>query len=481
MREALSGEQGLESARAEHPDVMLLDVRLPDVSGIEVCRRIKAEPALADVFIIMVSGEAMSPAETMRGLEVGADEYLAKPVSLNELQARIRTALRLRDATAALRVSEEYHRRLFEILPDALFVLNSRGRIVTVNSRAVRLLGYAEARELRGKSVLRHVRPKARGRLRADIAALSRTGILQNAPYEAARRDGSKFPIALSASQIKENGGRTIGVVCVARDISDEKRAEKGRTEGLRAAEARHRTILENAMVQVSEREQRRVGQDLHDGLCQRLFCAALGCNLLREDLAAQSRPEAAQAAEMLAQLQAAIGEARSLAYGLSPANLHERGLAAALGDLASTTSLDCRVPCQAECPGPVAITDAATATHLYRIAREAVHNAVKHASPSRILIRLEATAEGLRLSVADDGCGIPEGQSPGPGMGVPMMRHLANLLGGEFRIQRAPAGGTIVTATFPENTCESGLMLGAWRSASEGWETQLWANRRNK
>ena len=733
VREALSGEEGLESARAEHPDVMLLDVRLPDLSGIEVCRRIKAEPALAGVFVIMVSGEAMSAADRVQGLEVGADEYLAKPVALNELQARIRTALRLRDTAAALRVSEEYHRRLIEILPDALCVLDLRGRMVTVNSQAVAMLGYAEARELRRKSLLSLVPSKARGRLRADIAVLSRTGILQNAQYEVARKDGSQFPIALSASQIKDSGGRTIGRVCVARDISDEKRAEKQRTafselgyrlsaaatpeeaakvildiacdlfdcdaghidlysqaddkmiavlavdttggrrmlvppsglrheptslmrlvmeegsrltnqgdqlpagvellpfgdvtrrsacrmhvpirakgivhgvlsvqsytpgayspddlrlletlaghcghalqrinatEGLREAEARYRSIFENAtegifqstlegrllnanpglarmlgyetpeelrssitnagqqvyvnpgrrkelrrlseekgsvqgfeaellhkdrrriwvtinahlvrdgkgavlylegtaqditerkrlekaLLEVSEREQRLVGQDIHDGLCQRLFCTAIGCNLLQEHLATQSRPEAAEAAKILAQLQAAIGEARSLAHGLSLANLDKRGLAAALGDLASTTTLDCHVPCTAECPGSVPITDPATATHLYRIAREAVHNAVKHARPSRILIRLEATADGLRLGVEDDGRGIPEGQSLGSGMGFGMMRYRANMLGGELKIQRAPCGGTIVTCTFPENAFNPAL-----------------------
>jgi len=226
VREAMTGEQGLESARAEHPDVMLLDVRLPDLSGIEVCRRMKAEPALADVFVIMVSGEAISPAEKVDALEVGADEYLAKPVELNELLARIRTALRLRDTTAAFRVSEEYHRRLIEILPDALFVLDSSGRIVKMNSRALAMLGYAEAAELQQESIVELVRPEGRERLRADIAALAQTGVLQNAEYEVARKGGGFLSIELSAVSLAEPYGQPQGFVLVARSIAERKWAE---------------------------------------------------------------------------------------------------------------------------------------------------------------------------------------------------------------------------------------------------------------
>lgn len=196
----------------------------------------------------------------------------------------------------------------------------------------------------------------------------------------------------------------------------------------LRLRDITERKRLERSILEISEREQRLVGQDIHDGLCQRLFCAAMGCNLLRESLAAQSRPETAEAARVLAQIQAAIREARSLAHGLSLANLDTKGLPAALVDLASTTSIDCRVPCVAECTGSVAVTNPATANHLFRIAREAVHNAVKHARPSRILIRLEATADGGALSITDDGCGIPEGPSADSGMGFDMMKRRANM-----------------------------------------------------
>jgi DNA-binding response OmpR family regulator len=105
VMEASSGSDGLQLTRAKHPDVVLLDVMLPDIGGLEVCRQIKSDPALRDVLVVLCSGEAISSAHTVKGLETGADEYLTKPVSRDELLARVGTLVRLRNTIAALRTS----------------------------------------------------------------------------------------------------------------------------------------------------------------------------------------------------------------------------------------------------------------------------------------------------------------------------------------------------------------------------------------
>jgi len=430
VREARTGAEVLQSAHTAPPDVILLGARLPDLSGIEVCRRIKAEPALAEVVVILVSEGVEWPAQRALSLEVGADDHLAEPVAPHELRARIGMALRLRAAAAALHASGGGDRRLLEILPEALCILDSRGRIVALNPRAAALLGCAEMEESRPKNVRDLVPARARERLRADIRTLSRTGILRDTQYEVARKDGSFVSVEVSAVALLGPKGRPRRFIVVARDITERKRWER-------------------ASVEASEREQRLVGETLHDDLCQRLFSTAVGCSLLREKLEALSRPEAAEAAALLSQLHAAISEARGLAHGLSLASLGRRGLGASLAELASTISASCHVACAAECAGPDPVSNAATATHLYRIAQEAVYNAVKHAKPSRILIRLEATASTGRLSVVDDGCGIPQRQRPGSGIGLDVMRYRANMIGAQLDVRPAPSGGTIVSCDF--------------------------------
>jgi signal transduction histidine kinase len=109
-----TGGEGLRLTRERRPDLVLLDVRLPDLSGFEVCRRIKTDPALQDVFVVLLSGEATSPAQKAGGLDTGADEYLTKPIDGQELLARIRTVARLQETTAALRAGEQHYRRLTE-------------------------------------------------------------------------------------------------------------------------------------------------------------------------------------------------------------------------------------------------------------------------------------------------------------------------------------------------------------------------------
>src|SRR5476649_2037065 len=109
--EAATGQQGLKLAHTRFPDLVLLDVRLPDISGVEVCRQIKADPALKDVFVALCSGEATSDDHKVSGLQTGADEYLVKPFGLQELLARVQTLLSLRNTAAALRAREEHHRR----------------------------------------------------------------------------------------------------------------------------------------------------------------------------------------------------------------------------------------------------------------------------------------------------------------------------------------------------------------------------------
>lgn len=214
-------------------------------------------------------------------------------------------------------------------------------------------------------------------------------------------------------------------------------------------AEMDERLRLEEEILRISEREQVRIGFDLHDSLCQHLTATALAGQVLSERLAGS--PDQAEAASRIVRLiEEAIALTRNLARGLAPVELTGEGLMDALGELASVTRQRFEVDCQFEYEGPIAELKADEALHLYRIAQEATNNALKHSEAGEIVIRLECAGGELKLTVTDDGVGLPEGGRQGKGMGLRIMAHRASLAGATFQAKRLPSQGTRVTCTVP-------------------------------
>ena len=208
------------------------------------------------------------------------------------------------------------------------------------------------------------------------------------------------------------------------------------------------RQKLEQELLSVSEREQHRIGNELHDSLCQHLTSTALAGQVLREKLEARKSPETPDAIRVVELIEDGIGLARSLARGLFPVLLDKQGLLSALNELAATTREFSKLECVFESDELVSVDDAATATHLFRIAQEAVRNAVKHSGAGRIVIRCSEDEDGVRLEVRDDGGGISErsgGKAPGMGLGLQVMRHRASMIGAAFDI-RSDDRGTVVS-----------------------------------
>jgi signal transduction histidine kinase len=228
-----------------------------------------------------------------------------------------------------------------------------------------------------------------------------------------------------------------------------ESRVEE-RTQALRH-EMAERERLEEEILQVSEREQRRIGHDLHDNLCQHLTATALAGQVLGERLASKSLPEAADAGKVVALVEDGITLARNLARGLYPVDMDAEGLMDAFRDLAQTVNQGGKIRCVFECNPPVLIHDDAAATHLYRIAQEAVRNAIQHGKPKSIGITLAERDGRVTLTVEDDGIGVPESAEKSAGLGIHIMGHRAAMIGGSFSIEPGPTGGTIVTCSFPQ------------------------------
>ena len=222
--------------------------------------------------------------------------------------------------------------------------------------------------------------------------------------------------------------------------------ADRARIEAL---EKEHQ--LEQEIVQVSEREQARIGQDLHDGVCQQL--AAIGCaaTLLKNDLRAHglSQSEAAEEIEQL--LSDAVKEVRSLARGIFPVQMDDAGLSAALHELVATMSRLTPIHATLDVHGETEIRDPRVGMHLYRIAQEALSNAVRHAKAKNVRIHLDGELGQLTMRISDDGKGLPPERNTG-GMGLKTMHYRARLIGAEFHLENIPTGGTLVLVRMPRH-----------------------------
>jgi signal transduction histidine kinase len=200
---------------------------------------------------------------------------------------------------------------------------------------------------------------------------------------------------------------------------------------------------LEREVLEISESERRRIGHDLHDSLGQRLTATSMTTNAFIGVLKENAPALAERGEDIGRQLRKAIAEVRSLSHGLAPVALVDDGLMVALASLAEDTSRGGAVRCVFDCEAPVHVANTQVADHLYRIAQEAVNNAVKHATPSEIRIGLEHCDHTLLLEVDDDGEGFAENASPADGIGLRVMRYRARLIGADFGIASPPAGGT--------------------------------------
>ena len=242
VQEAATGQQGLKLAQTRHPDLVLLDVGLPDMSGVEVCRQIKNNPSLKDVFVALCSGEATGEEDKVGGLHTGADEYLVKPIGIQELLARVQTLLRLRNTTAALRNSEEHHRRLIDILPDAVCLIHPKGRLLAVNSQAVAMFGYSNPDELLQKSIFELAPAEEHEPIKTDTVVALKAGIIRNAEYTMLKTDGTTFRVELSATVSLGFNDQPAGLLSVVRDVTESKQAQ----EALQDSEERFRQLADN-------------------------------------------------------------------------------------------------------------------------------------------------------------------------------------------------------------------------------------------
>jgi len=273
----------------------------------------------------------------------------------------------------------------------------------------------------------------------------------------------------------RDSNGNVIGWFASIADISRRKEVETAlqrsndlleqrvseRTHELHVAnkelkgEIERRKGLEGEILSVSDREQQRLGQELHDGLCQHLTAVAFMARSVALRLKNHRVIDADDIEKIAELVNAAATDTRDLSRALHRSDVDAAGLVDALQDLVDREIW--RTPCRLQVKPSFRIDDDTTAAHLYRIAREAVINANKHAKARQIVVKLERSGRQMVLRIIDDGIGFPKELSPGKGLGCHIMKYRAELTGGHLEIDSPKGGGgTRVSCYLPVKTPES-------------------------
>jgi PAS domain S-box-containing protein len=237
--EVRTGEDALRLANELKPQLMLLDVRLPDVSGIEVCRRIKTDPSTEFILVIQTSATFTEARDRVRGLEGGADAYLTEPIETDELIANVRAILRLRETEQKVIEREAWLNTVMSSIGDAVITTDLEGRVTLINPVAQEMVGWTEA-EAEGRpliEVFRIINERTRQPSENPVVRVLRgdhsASLLADQDVLIAR-DERETPIDNNAAPIKDERGNFIGVVMAFRDITERKRIEKAREQSLR-------------------------------------------------------------------------------------------------------------------------------------------------------------------------------------------------------------------------------------------------------
>jgi PAS domain S-box-containing protein len=326
-----------------------------------------------------------------------------------------------------------HYAALVESSDDAIIGKTVNSLVTSWNHGAEQIFGYSRE-EMVGQNISLII-PDDRQDEEPRILAKIKNGESFD-HYETVRRrkDGQLIDVSVTVSPIRDADGKVIGASTVARDISERKKLEK-------------------EIIEISNREQQRIGQDLHDGLCQELAGIQLMCQVLEKKLSAKSKAEAKQVGEIAEHIREAISHTRKLARGLSPVELEANGFVSALRELAENVKKIFRVDCRVDCAEPVTIHNNVFATHLYRIAQESINNAVKHGKAKRIVISLKPAGDKIAMAISDDGIGFsPETKKSG-GMGAHIMKYRASVVGALLEIKSGIDGaGTTVSVLFWKN-----------------------------
>ena len=430
----------LDYAFAYPPDLILLDVMMPEMDGFEFCRQLKVNQKLAEVPVIFITAKSDAQSEEL-GFSVGASDFIHKPISAPVVAARVKTHLKIKymlneqitrrmQAEVALDELAKLNLSIITETDSGVMVFGADGACIVANEAAAKIVG-GSLEEIRQINYRKNPTWQNYGLTKAAEEALQ-TGITQkiNAPIHTSY--GKDFWCMASLGSIVQKESPPY-LLIVFSDISAYKQ-------------------IEREIISINEETKRHIGQELHDNLGQHLTGIAFMSEVLSRRLKNLNLPEAREAAKVTAMINEAISKTRDLAHGLYPVEIEEIGLRTMLQQLANNVQSLYKISCEFICEEECEMDDSLAAINLYRISQEAVSNAIRHGKATKVTIAMISKPGLTLLEINDNGCGIYNSHKPDSrsGLGMHTMQYRASMLGASLQILAIPSGGTRILINLP-------------------------------
>ena len=459
---------------AQNWDVIVADYVLPNFDGLAALALIK-ERGL-DVPFIIVSGH-ITENTAVAAMKAGAHDYVMKdklarlaPAIAREIrEAEIRSEQRASEKR--LRDEQAFRAAIETSIPSGIAAVELDGRQSYVNPAFCHMVGWSEHELIGRKPPFDYWPMEEHDNITAALAKVVAGEVPPGGlEFRLRHKNGERFDALMLMIGLRDSFDNITGWLSSVTDITQRKRAEealrlshqelelrvKQRTADLSAANDElqaaltERRRLEHELLEITDNERRRIGLDLHDDLGQKLTGIALMAKGLQTKLARDGSESTTDAARIHSLIQETMNQTRELSHDLVTLDLEEKDLASAMERMVSHTKRTFNIACRFRCETSVPSLSANAVGQLYKIAQEAVTNAIKHAKAKHVEIQLSNGKSQLQLSIRNDGSLFPSVVKANPGLGLRIMNYRAHLIGASLEVSPGEREGAVVICSLP-------------------------------